>query len=47
MVFRGERKLKRKFLWRIDKDNFLKLLRKMLGKKRKKDYPEYTRGSDE
>lgn len=47
MVFRGERKLKRNFLWRIHKDNFLKLLRKMLGKKREKDYPESIRGSDE
>ena len=33
MVFRGEKRLKRRLLWRIYKEKLIKLLEKLVGRK--------------
>lgn len=47
MVFRGERKLKRRLLWGIYKEKLLKLLEKLVGRKAKEKDQESTNNFEE
>jgi hypothetical protein len=47
MVFRGEKRLKRRLLWRIYKEKLIKLLEKLVGRKEEEKDQESTNNFEE